>query len=97
MEWTLTISLVLLLAGIALSLIEEWPKQGLTDTSYVTLVLWLSGQSGFVLLAWSLGYLVATVILAVSITATLYAVGRKVYDHRHYLKRSIPPQTRGAA
>jgi hypothetical protein len=95
MEWIVTISLFVLLAGIALSVIEEWPKQGLTDTSFLTLGLWTAGQGGLLYLAWLQQYLVLSVLLASGIMLALWAVGAKLYCRRHYWKRGIPPQVKG--
>jgi hypothetical protein len=95
MEWILTLSLVLLLVAGIVSVLEEWRKQGLTDTSYVTLLLWLAGQAGLVALAWQLNYLVLAVVLLLTIATTIYAIGLKVYDHRHYIRRPVPPQVKG--
>lgn len=46
MEWLLVLSLVLIIGGNVLSVVEEWSKRGLTDTSYATLLLWVVGLLG---------------------------------------------------
>lgn len=46
MDWLLPVSLLIISAGITLSVYEEWERAGLTDTSMTTLALWASGLCG---------------------------------------------------
>ena len=85
-EAILVLGLLLFIGGTALSVIEEWPKQGLTDTSFADLLLWLLGSVLIVV------YGVLIVAFGVMIVGTmgfilsLYGFGLKAHDHRHFLK-----------
>jgi len=46
MDWLLPIALSLISAGIIVSVLEEWQKWGLTDTSFTSLWCWVLGLCG---------------------------------------------------
>ncbi len=46
MAWLLPLSLACVIFGIILSVLEEWRKSGLTDTSFTTLIAWTIGLIG---------------------------------------------------
>ncbi len=85
-EWLFTVGIFTYIAATVLSVLEEWPKQGLTDTSYLALLLWLAA-SVTLLAASAFAHYMALVIVAIlSIIVTGYALKLKLYDHRHILK-----------
>lgn len=81
-EWLITLSVLVYMAGTVLSVAEEWPKQGLTDTSYLSLLLWCVGSIGLVCwghLEMMLGLVMVSLI---SLFLGLWAIGDK-YKHTH--------------
>lgn len=44
--WLFPVSLGFVVLGIIVSVLEEWKKSGLTDTSFTTLGCWILGLSG---------------------------------------------------
>ena len=70
--WMLAVSLLFLTGGMALSVVEEWDKCGLTDTSYATLGLWVVGLVGMAVC----GVLMKNALLAVvALCAAVLFVG----------------------
>jgi O-antigen/teichoic acid export membrane protein len=86
MEWLLTISVLGFIIGTVLSVLEEWPKQGLTDTSYHTLLWWLGSSIGICVAAGWHGYLALSCIAVCAALLAAYAIKMKLYDHRQYFK-----------
>ena len=83
-EWILTLSLFVFVAGTALSVAEEWPKQGLTDTSYITMLLWLWGGAGIGLVGFLLTSYPLAILGIVTVVVTMYGLGRKFKDNWRY-------------
>ena len=70
-EWLLLASLLFVVGGIILSVWEEWAKSGLTDTSVLSLLLWLVGLLGFT--AWGLLVHASAVALIGLVPAGVFA------------------------
>lgn len=49
--WMLWVGFGLLSLGILMSVWEEWPRQGIGDTSYLSLSLWILGTAGIIVWA----------------------------------------------
>lgn len=88
-EAIITVGFFLFAGASLLSVLEEWPKQGLTDTSYLTLVLWVLG--GVVVSIGAIILLMIGLACVGSLAAAIagYGIQMKLYDHRHMLKHLI--------
>ena len=75
--------LVVVCAGIILSVYEEWSKSGLTDTSYASLFLWIVGLA--TIACWGLlgHYLVLSAMLLAPIVLFSWWILLKLRDARH--------------
>ena len=86
MEWLLTISVLIFYSATVLSVLEEWPKQGLTDTSYICLIAWFAGTCGIGTAGYLLNGMTLTSVSVVMLLIVSYALKLKLYDHRQYWK-----------
>ena len=83
-ELILAIGLGLYVYATVLSVVEEWPKQGLTDTSYHALFMWMVGGIAMAVGAYLAElYLVMDVGMA-SCVATSLGLGLKLRDTKRY-------------
>lgn len=83
-EWFLTASVLGFILGTIISVLEEWKKQGLTDTSFFSLTWWTVSSIGLGVSAAVIGFYM---LAFVGIFATLvagYATKLKLHDNRHY-------------
>lgn len=85
-EWVLTLSMVIYISSTVISVLEEWPKQGLTDTSFLVLTLWMIGSLGIMGSGILLGWFPFTLVGMFSAIVTGYGIGLKLYDYRHIVK-----------
>lgn len=82
LDWVLPMSLFFVTGGIIISVLEEWRKSGLTDTSYLTLVCWVVGLSGIGYWGWvdQQQWTAGAAVLPVPVF--LYWIGLKLRDRR---------------
>lgn len=83
-EWVLTLSVFLYIAGTVLSVLEEWPKQGLTDTSFLTMFLWICGSLGVGYTGYLMLSIPFSVLGCLSLILTVYALTLKIRDNWRY-------------
>lgn len=83
----LPVSIALITAGIIISVLEEWKRWGLTDTSYTSLWCWVGGLVG-------IGYWglmeeanLAFAVVVVPIGVFLYWIALKLRDGRRVRRR----------
>lgn len=70
MEWLLPVSLCLVSAGIIVSVMEEWKRYGLTDTSFLSLTCWIVGLCGMA--GWGLYHQQNLMFLAAAIPIGIF-------------------------
>ena len=89
------VGLALYVGASVLSVVEEWPKQGLTDTSYKSLALWMVGSlvlAGGAIVA---GYLLMLTVCLTSLLATSIGLVLKLKDRSVYRRHRDPTAYRG--
>lgn len=81
-DWLLPVSLCLVSAGIIVSVLEEWKRYGLTDTSALSLACWIAGLCGIA--AWGVYEQQNLVFLTAALPAGvfLYWLALKIRDCR---------------
>ena len=84
-EWLFTVGIFTYMTATVLSVLEEWPKQGLTDTSYLALLLWLAASVTLLAASAFAHYMALAIVAILSIIVTGYALKLKLHDHRHVL------------
>jgi hypothetical protein len=83
-EGILALGLAFYVAASVLSVVEEWPKQGLTDTSYPALLLWMVGGLAMSASAFLLGFRLVLYVGIASTCATSLGLGLKIRDTKNY-------------
>jgi CHASE2 domain-containing sensor protein len=83
-DMVMAIGFALYAAASVLSVIEEWPKQGLTDTSYLALILWMAGGAVLSFGAYMLGFWLMLNMSLIACLATGIGLGLKLRDTKRY-------------
>ncbi len=83
-ELIVAIGLALYVSASVLSVVEEWPKQGLTDTSYPVLLMWMIGGIAMAGGTYLAGLLLVMDVAIASCVATSLGLGLKLRDTKRY-------------
>lgn len=83
-EWVVAVGLALYVVASMLSVVEEWPKQGVTDTSYLVVLMWMVGGLALSAGAFMLGLMLVMKVGMASCVATSVVLGFKLRDTKNY-------------
>jgi hypothetical protein len=83
-ELILALGFAVYVAASVLSVVEEWPKQGLTDTSYPALLMWMVGGLAMSGGAYLLGFWLVMDVGLAACGATSVGLGLKIRDAKNY-------------
>lgn len=87
LPWLVPVGVALLTLGILKSVQEEWPRQGIGDTSFASLFLWLSGTVGCALWAVQAEQWLLVVLAVLPALVYLYWIIHKLHMHRRARNR----------
>lgn len=76
-EYLITLGIFLYVASTVISVLEEWTKQGLTDTSYFCLGLWTIASLGMGVWAVRVQHQGVFIVAVISVALCLWAMWLK--------------------
>jgi glucose uptake protein GlcU len=82
LTWLFPLSLGFVVVGIIVSVLEEWKKSGLTDTSFVTLLCWVIGLSGIGYWGFVVQQQQVAIVAFLPVALFLYWIALKLRDRR---------------